>query len=225
MPAGTSILRTAPPRRRACSRQPKLCSTMSPGAKPSAADATTSPTAPPSSGCVDLERRDVGLHVVHPAAHVRVDGHDEVAHQHLAVGRVGQRGLDEAEVLRPGHPVGRDARWISRVAVLMSLLVGRCWTYFNSLATSSISARLMGVSWRTDELTAEVVGLIGEIIGRVNGEYERAAGRPPADRRCRRRRWACSRTSRCGCAGSPSCCSATLRTSRASSTGWPRVAS
>ena len=32
------------------------------------------------------------------------------------------------------------------------------------------------MSWRTDELTAEVVGLIGEIIGRVNREYERAAG-------------------------------------------------
>jgi DNA-binding MarR family transcriptional regulator len=32
------------------------------------------------------------------------------------------------------------------------------------------------VSWHTDDLTAEVVGLIGEIIGRVNGEYERASG-------------------------------------------------
>jgi DNA-binding MarR family transcriptional regulator len=32
------------------------------------------------------------------------------------------------------------------------------------------------VSWHTDERTAEVVGLIGEIIGRVNREYERASG-------------------------------------------------
>jgi hypothetical protein len=47
---------------------------------------------------VEPEGRHVGLHVVHAAAHVRVDRHVAVADQHLARARVGHRDLDEAEV-------------------------------------------------------------------------------------------------------------------------------
>jgi hypothetical protein len=57
--------------------------------------------------CTHLERRDVGLDVVHPASHVRVDRHELVADQHLAIARLGHVGLDEAEV-RGYRPAGRS---------------------------------------------------------------------------------------------------------------------
>ena len=38
------------------------------------------------------------------AAHVRVDRHERVPDQHLAVGRLGHVDLDEREVGRLGHP-------------------------------------------------------------------------------------------------------------------------
>ncbi len=52
------------------------------------------------------ERRDVGLHVVHPAAHVRVDRHEQVAHPDLPVGELGPVRLGQREVRR-GRPSGR----------------------------------------------------------------------------------------------------------------------
>ena len=45
------------------------------------------------------ERRDVGLHVVHPAAHVRVHRHEQVPHPDLPVGQVGPVRLGQREVV------------------------------------------------------------------------------------------------------------------------------
>ena len=50
-------------------------------------------------GLVDLERRDVGLHVVHAATHVRVDAHDGVTHEQFAVAEGGEFPRLEAEVV------------------------------------------------------------------------------------------------------------------------------
>src|SRR5690606_10181987 len=49
---------------------------------------------------------DVGLAGVHPAPHVRVDRHEHVADEDPAVGGLGQLGLGDGEVVRPG-PAGR----------------------------------------------------------------------------------------------------------------------
>ena len=57
-------------------------------------------------GGVELERRHVGLDVVHAAAHVRVHGHHGVAHEDLALGELGELDLREAEVLRRRGAVG-----------------------------------------------------------------------------------------------------------------------
>ena len=57
------------------------------------------------------ERRHVGLHVVHPAAHVRVHRHEQVAHPDLPVGQIGPVRLGQREVVvgRPaGGPGGED---------------------------------------------------------------------------------------------------------------------
>ena len=52
-----------------------------------------------------LERREVGLGVVHPAAHVGVYRHEQVAHPHLAVGefRPGRLGQGEVALGRPAR--------------------------------------------------------------------------------------------------------------------------
>jgi len=58
-----------------------------------------------------LERRDVGLGVVHPAAHVGVHRHEQVAHPHLPVGefRPGRLGHGEVVLGRPpGRPRGEN---------------------------------------------------------------------------------------------------------------------
>ncbi len=55
---------------------------------------------------VQPERRQVGLGVVHPAAHVGVHGQERVAHQHLAGSWVGQLGVDRAEVVVVGPAEG-----------------------------------------------------------------------------------------------------------------------
>ena len=54
---------------------------------------------------VDLERWNVGLGVVHAAAHVGVHGHDLVLHENLAGLQGGQRGRFETEVLVRGRSV------------------------------------------------------------------------------------------------------------------------
>ena len=54
----------------------------------------------------DLERRHVALGVVHPAAHVGVDRHEEVAHQDLALGGFGHLDVDEGEVGQHRLPDG-----------------------------------------------------------------------------------------------------------------------
>ena len=54
----------------------------------------------------DLERRDVGLHVAHPPAHVGVHREVAVSHQHLTRRRLGQWHLGQLEVLRARLPVG-----------------------------------------------------------------------------------------------------------------------
>ncbi len=46
----------------------------------------------------DLKRRHVGLGVVHPPAHVRVDRHERVAHEQLARAGVRQLDLGQLEV-------------------------------------------------------------------------------------------------------------------------------
>ena len=58
----------------------------------------------------DLKRRDVRPDVVHAAAHVRVDGHVEVADEHLAVGRRRRLDPDEREVVggRPAPGTRRE---------------------------------------------------------------------------------------------------------------------
>ena len=48
---------------------------------------------------VDLERRNVRLHVVHAPTHVRVDAHHDVAHEQLTVTERGQFALLETEVV------------------------------------------------------------------------------------------------------------------------------
>ena len=48
---------------------------------------------------IDLERLDVGLHVVHPPAHVGVDAGEGVLDEDLAVGKLRQLHLLESEVL------------------------------------------------------------------------------------------------------------------------------
>lgn len=58
-----------------------------------------------------LDGRDVGLARVHPAAHVRVDAHPQVADQQLTVAGLGCIDLDDVEVLRrrPALGAGREA--------------------------------------------------------------------------------------------------------------------
>ena len=56
-------------------------------------------------GCVEGVGRDVGLGVVHPPAHVGVDGQEGVAHQDLAGAGRRQLGLDGAEVGGHRFPV------------------------------------------------------------------------------------------------------------------------
>ncbi|EAU66540.1 conserved hypothetical protein [Stigmatella aurantiaca DW4/3-1] len=53
-----------------------------------------------------LEGGHVGLHVVHPPPHVRVHGHEEVAHQELALGGLGDGHLHQLEVARGGLALG-----------------------------------------------------------------------------------------------------------------------
>ena len=69
----------------ASSRQPAMCWTRSPGAKPSALLSTTSPIAPPSIGSPTWNGWDVAFHVVHSAAHVGIDRQPLVADPDLAV--------------------------------------------------------------------------------------------------------------------------------------------
>ena len=54
----------------------------------------------------DLKRRDVGRTVRHAPAHVRIDRHPQVAHEHLAGPGLGNRGLHELEVLGLGFGLG-----------------------------------------------------------------------------------------------------------------------
>ncbi len=56
----------------------------------------------------DLERRHVRLHVVHPPAHVRVDRHEYVSNEHLAVARLRNRFFGYLEILG-GDPASRPA--------------------------------------------------------------------------------------------------------------------
>ena len=81
----------------AWSRQPAKWATVAPTGTSGLREATTSPTALPSSG-PDLERRDVRRHVVHPPPHVGVDGHPRVADQHLTRPGLGYVHLHQGEV-------------------------------------------------------------------------------------------------------------------------------
>ena len=54
----------------------------------------------------DLKRGDVGLDVVHPAPHVRIDRHPLVADEQLAGPGVRNLDLDEVEVASLGLPDG-----------------------------------------------------------------------------------------------------------------------
>ena len=55
---------------------------------------------------VDLEGGDVGLHVVHPTAHVGVERHDDIAHEDLTVGELRQVDGLEAEVVGARRALG-----------------------------------------------------------------------------------------------------------------------
>ena len=57
----------------------------------------------------------VGLCVVHPPAHVRVDRHEGVADDDLAVARVADLDFSELEVGRLRLALGREASLISRL--------------------------------------------------------------------------------------------------------------
>ena len=48
------------------------------------------------------ERRDVGANVVHPRAHVRIDGEVGIANEHLTLGGTGYRRLRDLEELLLG---------------------------------------------------------------------------------------------------------------------------
>jgi hypothetical protein len=50
-----------------------------------------------------LKRRNVAFHIVHPAAHVRVDGEPQVAHPHGPVFERREIELLELEILGFGH--------------------------------------------------------------------------------------------------------------------------
>ena len=61
---------------------------------------------PAGQRLAEPERRGVGLRVVHPAPHVRVDRDERVGHPHLALGQRRQLDLHQPEVLRHGPARG-----------------------------------------------------------------------------------------------------------------------
>ena len=81
-------------------------------------DATTCPTAPPLIASPSWNGGTYDLTSFIRAAHVRVDGDERVADQHLAVGRLRHVTSTSAKSLGCGIPCGRAARWISRLAVI-----------------------------------------------------------------------------------------------------------
>ncbi len=93
------------------------------------------PDGTPGQRLADRERRHVRAHVVHPAAHVRVDRDERVANEELAVHGVGQLDLGELEVRRNRHTLRTGGkpdlarpqrhRWILRSSQRRSQVVTR----------------------------------------------------------------------------------------------------
>ena len=113
----------------ASSRQPRWCSTAGADGHLLVPEARTSPTAPPVERRVERERRDVGPRVVHPAAHVRVDREEGVAHQHLAAAGSGSSTSASSKSAGTGPPLGREASRISRERRATSGIVRRSGRY------------------------------------------------------------------------------------------------
>src|SRR3954470_878600 len=112
-PAGTT----------AYSRQPRLCSTRAPVATPSALEATTSPTAPPSSGAPianggTYERASF----MRPRMYGSTDIHSLRRSSSPSPGS-GTSASARRKSLSRGSPRGRRASWISRLAVGISVSI------------------------------------------------------------------------------------------------------
>src|SRR5207253_444542 len=102
-------MRSKPPVATKYSRQPLFESTMSPSAKAAVREATTWPTGAAVQHLAHLIRRGVGPRGVHAPAHVGVHRHEDVAHEDLAVRRLGDGCLDQREVVERG-PALRTGR-------------------------------------------------------------------------------------------------------------------
>ena len=93
-----SILRSPLPSETAWVCQPVRTSTMSPSAKPSRFDATTSLTVPPSITPPIGDRRGIGRRIAHAPAHIGIERKPQRAQQHLARPGPGDRHRLDAEI-------------------------------------------------------------------------------------------------------------------------------
>ena len=82
------------------SRKPNRLETRSPSLKAPLRDFSTRPSAPPMIASPSV------LADAHAGPQRRIDRHDEVAHQHLAVGGIGDLGLDQPKVVALQRPLG-----------------------------------------------------------------------------------------------------------------------